>query len=331
MERSPERIILSRTDSIGDVMLTLPLAGLLKQWFPNIHITFLGRSYTAPILRCCEHVDSILTMEELEANNTADAVAKLRDLHADAIVHVFPEQRVAQWAKKAAIPIRIGTSHRWWHWFTANERVSFSRKNSDLHEAQLNVKLLAPFGITDQPSISELAALTGFRRIAPDRTVSDLVRSDRKCVILHPRSKGSAAEWGLDRFTELIELLDPEVYQVIITGTASEASEYRYGLPVHLPHVTDTGGKLNLDQLIALIGASDALIAASTGPLHIAAACGVKAIGLYPTQRPMHPGRWSPLGKDVHVLVNETAKELDVNKQVHAILPSEVLKVLSAN
>ncbi|MFZ1332392.1 MAG: glycosyltransferase family 9 protein [Flavobacteriales bacterium] len=330
MERSPERIILSRTDSIGDVMLTLPLAGLLKQRFPGVHLTFLGRSYTAPVLRCCVHVDSILTMEELEASGTSDPIAKLREINADAIVHVFPEQRVAQWAKKAALPIRIGTSHRWWHWFTANERVSFSRKNSDLHEAQLNVKLLAPFGITALPSIPELTALTGFRKAAPDSAVSDLVRSDRKCVILHPRSKGSAAEWGLDRFTELIELLDPEVYHVLITGTASEANEYRTGLPLHLPHVTDTGGKLNLDQLIALIGAGHALIAASTGPLHIAAACGVKAIGLYPTQRPMHPGRWSPIGKDVHVLVNETAKDLDVKTQVHAILPSEVLKVLTA-
>ena len=312
-------------------MLTLPLAGLLKQRFPNIHITFLGRAYTAPVLRCCAHVDSILTMEELEANNTVDAVAKLRDLNADAIVHVFPEQRIAKWAKQAGIPTRIGTSHRWWHWLTANERVSFSRKNSVLHEAQLNVKLLAPFGITQHPSIAELAALTGFKKPAPDGTVSELLRSDRKCVILHPRSKGSAAEWGLDRFTELIEQLDPATYHVFITGTATEAAQYRNGLPLLLPHVTDTGGKLNLDQLIALIGASNALVAASTGPLHIAAASGIKAIGLYPTQRPMHPGRWAPLGADVHVLVNDAAKNLTVEEQVHAILPSEVLTVLSAN
>lgn len=311
-------------------MLTLPLAGLMKERFPNVHITFLGRSYTAPILRCSRHIDAVVTMDELETNGGTSAVERLRAIHADAIVHVFPEQRIARWAKDAAIPSRIGTSHRWWHWLTANERVSFSRKKSDLHEAQLNVKLLAPFGIADVPTLTELAKLSGFTIPAPDKTVQELLRNDRNRVIIHPRSKGSAAEWGLDRFTQLIEQLDPNSYQVIITGTAKEAAGYRTGLPSNLPHVTDTGGTLDLDQLIALIGNCDALVAASTGPLHIAAACGIRAIGLYPTQRPMHPGRWAPLGADVQVLVNENAKDLDVGEQVHAIAPAEVLKALLA-
>ncbi|MCB0778620.1 MAG: hypothetical protein KDC03_03595, partial [Flavobacteriales bacterium] len=59
------------------------------------------------------------------------------------------------------------------------------------------------------------------------------------------------------------------------------------------------------DQLIALIGASDALVAASTGPLHIAAASGKRAIGLFAPRRPIHPGRWAPLGPDAHALVHD--------------------------
>ncbi|MFC7667381.1 glycosyltransferase family 9 protein [Hymenobacter humi] len=44
------------------------------------------------------------------------------------------------------------------------------------------------------------------------------------------------------------------------------------------------------------MAAADGLVAGSTGPLHLAAALGRHALGLYPPIRPMHPGRWAPLG-----------------------------------
>ncbi|MEZ4808369.1 MAG: glycosyltransferase family 9 protein [Flavobacteriales bacterium] len=324
----PGTIVVSRTDSIGDVMLTLPLLGRLRAHYPKARLVFLGRSYTAPVLRRCRHIDVVLTMEQLMEEHGGNAVDRLRSLQADAILHVFPDRQVAQWAKAAGIPHRIGTSHRWWHWFTVNERVNFSRRNSELHEAQLNLKLLEPFGITTIPNLAQLASDTGFGPIDPDPAIAELLRPGRRHVLIHPGSKGSAAEWGLDRFTELIRLLSPAQYQVILTGTQAEAESYRKHLPMGSVHVTDTGGRLSLDGLIALIGASDAMVAASTGPLHIAAAAGIRAIGLFPTQRPMHPGRWAPLGRDVHILVDEAHDHLDANAQVHAIDPERVLPLL---
>lgn len=327
--RWPETIIVSRTDSIGDVMLTLPMMGMLRGHYPKAKLVFLGRTYTEPVLRRCAHVDEVITLEELQANEGRDAVAILRRVNADAIIHVFPERHVASWAKRAGIPHRIGTGHRWWHWTTCNERVSFTRRNSPLHEAQLNTKLLAPFDITGVPSLEALTALYGFEPGKPNDTVRALLRNGRKHVVLHPLSKGSAVEWGLDRFTELIRLLDPARYHVLITGTESEAVRYRSVLPVNMQHVSDTGGQLSLDELITLIGASDALVAASTGPLHIAAASGIRTVGLFASQRPIHPGRWAPLGRDVHVLVDRSAARLeDPAAQVHAITPERVLRLL---
>ena len=34
IQHNYRKIIISRTDSIGDVVLTLPLAGLLKKYYP---------------------------------------------------------------------------------------------------------------------------------------------------------------------------------------------------------------------------------------------------------------------------------------------------------
>ena len=326
-ERS-EHIILSRTDSIGDVMLSLPMAGLLKRRFPNAYITFLCREYTVPVLERCMHIDNVLTLEDLTVNGDRGAVEALRQLHADAFVHVFPVGRIALWADRAGIPHRIGTNRRIWNWFHCNHRIPLSRRKSDLHEAQLNIKLLVPFGFTATPSLTELHQHSGFTAEVPDAHVRSLLDPGRKKVVLHPLSSGSAVEWGLDRFAELIHLIDPAHFQVIVTGTALEAERYREHLPLHLPNVTDAGGKLDLHQLISLIGASDALVAASTGPLHIAAACGIRAIGLYANVRPIHPGRWAPIGKDAHSLVDDHLGSDDPQQLIHAIKPVKVLNLI---
>jgi ADP-heptose:LPS heptosyltransferase len=325
----PEHILISRTDSIGDVMVTLPMAGLLKQRFPDVRISFLGRSYTTPVLGHCGHVDRVLDLNVLEQYGGEAAAMELRKLHIDTVVHVFPRREVAAWCKHAGIPQRIGTAHRWWHWLTCTDRPRFSRRRSDLHEAQLNLKLLAPLGILDTPSLAELATLSGFQAPAPDATTAALLRQDRIRVVLHTLSKGSAVEWGLERFASLIHGLDPTRYQVILTGTAAEAEHYRRALPMQLPHVTDVGGRVELSQLIALIGECHALVAASTGPLHIAAACGIRAIGLFADTPPIHPGRWSPLGSDVHVLTPPPdQRHKDPITQVGAITPDRVLALL---
>jgi len=329
VNKPPERILLSRTDSIGDVMLTLPLAGLLKRHFPGVRVAFLGRNYTAPVLHCCSHIDEVMTLDDLNNVDPAGSVQVLAASKADSVVHVFPQREVARWCKAAGIPQRIGTSHRWWHWPTCTDRVSFSRRKSDLHEAQLNVKLLAPLGVSDIPSLEDLAQLTGFQPSVMDDGVRALLVPGKRNIILHPLSKGSAVEWGTDRFAELIHALDPHRFQVIVTGTAAEAELYRKGLPLRSAHVTDAGGRLSLDRLIALIGASDALVAASTGPLHIAAACGKRAIGLYASKRPIHPGRWAPIGADAHALTSiGTYSGDDPVKQIRAIAPQRVVTLL---
>jgi len=296
----PRTIILSRPDALGDAVVTLSTAGWIKHHAPETRIIALVKEYTRPVWTNCDHVDTVITLEALRSGGAVD---QLRDLRADAIVHVFPHREVAQWAKRAGIPRRIGTSHRWWHWTTCNERVNFSRKRSDLHEAQLNIELLAPFGLA-VPGLPELANAIALRRPEVPAEIAAWSIPGRKRVILHPLL-GSGVGWGLHNFATLISALDPERWQVIITGTAAEAERYRAQLPLHRPHVRDAGGRLSLEQLMALIGASDALVAASTGPLHIAAALGIRAIGLYSMRRPIHPGRWAPLGRDAHALTDD--------------------------
>lgn len=282
-------------------MLTLPLCAWLKERFPRIQITFLGKSYTAPILRHYPAIDHVLLLDELEAGSLQEQVKRLQAGHYDAIVHVFPRKSLARLAKKAKIPMRIGTSHRLFHWTTCNVRLDFTRKNSPYHEAQLNFELLRPFGITDLPHFEELQAYTlAFGKHLDSVTLPITV--EQPYIILHPKSQGSAREWPIEKYIDLAHELVEKGYTVCFTGTANEGDAFRDLLPTH-PRIIDTTGKLTMEQLMRLIQGAQGLVACSTGPLHLAGFLQIRAVGLFISKRPMHPGRWQPLGLHATTLV----------------------------
>lgn len=325
------RILLSRTDSIGDVMLTLPMAGVLKGNFPDCQILFLGRTYTKAIISACEHIDGFINYDEIIKRDKKDQVEFIRDLNLDIFIHVFPVKEIAWLAKEAKVPRRVGTRNRLWHWFTCNNLIKLSRKNSELHESQLNMKLLSFLNIKTDLSLNVIAECYGFTKVRPlgNELFVNMLDKSKKKVIIHPRSKGSAKEWGLANYTKLISQLPNDKYQVFISGTNDDGIHLEQFINNN-PNAIDITGKLSLDEFISFINLCDALVAASTGPLHIAAALGKKAIGLFSPMRPIHPGRWSPVGVDAHALVfDENCEQCRSHKNCDCIQKIDVQKVVN--
>lgn len=312
--------LVSRTDAIGDVVLTLPVCGQLKQLFPGCRVVLIGRSYTAAVAAACPWVDEFLALDELLLLPEADRVRQLRSYAAAALIHVFPHKELARLGWRAGIPVRIGTRNRLFHWLTCNRLVALSRRNSLLHEAQLNLKLLAPLGGTTTPPLAEVAELVRLVPTVPVPPAIEALLQARQPgqlnVLLHPRSRGSAREWGLPHFSQLAQLLHAAGHRVFATGTAAEGAELATWLVENAPYLAaDLTGQLALPEFIACIAAADGIVAGSTGPLHLAAALGRHALGLYPPIRPMHPGRWAPLGPYADYLVFERPNCQDCRAQ----------------
>jgi ADP-heptose:LPS heptosyltransferase len=323
-----DKIIISRTDSIGDVILTLPLCVWLKKQFPQSELVFLGRSYTKDIITCFDVVDTFLNFDDFSSLPTSERIARLK---ADCIIHVFPNREIAALSKKAKIPMRIGTAHRIFHLLTCNYRLNFSRKQSLLHESQLNFELLKPLGLNETPSFDSLfQSLNHFNiptvSLPPEFSGIDFSNT----IILHPKSQGSAVEWPLEKYIELAQGLVQQKKTVIFTGTENEGKEFSAILPVH-PQIIDGSGKLNLKQLILLISSCEALVACSTGPYHIAGISGIKAIGLFSPRKPIHPGRWKALGdKSVALVFDSSCSNCKKGKACSCIENISVQSVLSA-
>lgn len=327
IDLNKKRVIISRTDSIGDVMLTLPICAWLKETYPEVELIFLGKGYTRSIVNAYSKVDRFVDWNDYLQSPKTERIQQFRALAADVIIHVFPDKEIAALAKKARIPVRVGTSHRAYHLVTCSHRVNFTRKKSNFHEAQLNHELLRPFGLVSLPELNQLIKSTSFFN-APNVALPKEYEMINNPVILHPKSQGSAKEWPIEKYIELAKALVDKGREVVFTGTENEGALFRDLLPVH-PSVIDTTGKLSLEQLIVLISKADSLVACSTGPLHIAGYLGVKAIGLFSPRRPIHPGRWRALGKNVSILMyDENCLTCAQKKDCNCIEDIPVLAVM---
>lgn len=298
-----KHIAISRVDSIGDVLLTLPITAWLKEQFPTCRITFFCRNYTAPIVKYYTAIDDIVKVDDLFTLPKSEQIDAIEKMGIDAIIHVFPKKELAKLFKKARVPLRVGTSHRLFHLNTCNKRLDFTRKKSPLHESQLNFELLRPFGLSEIPSIEQVNTYTSYFVSEKQALPSEFeMLLTKKYVLLHPKSQGSAREWPMEKYTALAEQLIVKGYDVVFTGTEQEGKLFRKEIPRDsLCH--DSTGKLSIDQLIWLIQNASALVACSTGPLHIAGFVDTKAIGLFVPRIPIHPGRWKPLGTLSRTLV----------------------------
>lgn len=311
------------------------MAGLIKQYYPNSKIFFLGRTYTKDVVNLSEHITEFLNYDEIEKLSFEKQKELIKNTKANLFIHVFPNKAIAKLAKAAKINTRIGTKSRIYHWFTCNKLITLKRKKSFLHEAQLNFKLLEPLSISSNISIADITNYYGFTNLPkPSEKIIGLIDYSKTNIVLHPKSKGSAREWGLDNFMLLAKQLDKNMYKVFVSGIKQDTEQVK--ALINMPNVVDITGRLSLQEFIAFINSADVLIAASTGPLHIAAALNKKAIGLFAPMRPIFPTRWAPIGKHAKVIVenkncNSCAKSIDcaciknikVNQVIKAITESE--------
>lgn len=306
MDLSKKRIILSKTNRIGDVVISLPVASLLKQAAPDCHITMLTTKYTQLLPAYFDAIDEVICWDEETIQS--NPVAALRAQQADIIIHLRAKKDIVKAAKMAKIPLRIGSTNRLYNWFYCNKLVKVNRKRHvPWHDAQLDIQTILPLTQQEMPSKEKIASLMQFKSIPTSEKVLSLLSPNKFNLILHPKSVTDAGkrEWPLEYFAKVITTLNPEQYNIFISGTEKDGEAVRKLLCEPYPFVHDLTGKLTLEEFIQLIQKADGLVAGSTGPLHIAASLGIHTLGLY-TPTPGHdPTRWGPLGKQANYLITD--------------------------
>lgn len=296
----PRRILIVRTDALGDLVLSLPLVAALKQKYPGCAVGLLVRPYAASVARAAQGVDEVVTWTDQDADSPArEGKATLQAGHWDAVVFAYPDAEVAIAAKKAAIATRCGTARRRHMFFRLTHRNWDGRKDSGGHESWHGLRLLMPFGVSAE---GDFRRATYLNSPHPDESVSAWLDAGGKgAVLLHPGSHGSAGNWPAERFAALALELAERGCVVGFTGTAGEGAAFSPFMPDNA-HVHSLFGAFNLSQLLAAQAHSAAVVASSTGPLHTASALGIPVVGIYGTKPPEWSRRWAPIGPSVSVV-----------------------------
>jgi heptosyltransferase III len=303
--QASKRILLVRTDRLGDVILTLPMLPLVRKCFPGAHIAMLLKKYTAELVEGNPYVNELLLYDDGRSLVPFGEMLKtIRAKRFDTAIVVYPTSRLAWLMFRAGVPVRIGSGYRYYS-LLFNRRVYEHRKDARRHELEYNLNLLKEVDcpIVGSPQFS-LKVTPEVRRKIERLFESLAIDSQKEIIIVHPGTGGSAREWPVEYFGWLATRLHAERgAQILITGAKGEESKVEEVLTGTKGKAIPLVGRLSLKELTEVITRASLFISNSTGPLHIAAAVGTPVVSMFPQITAMSAARWGPYTSKKRVLV----------------------------
>ncbi len=323
-----DRILISRSDRLGDLILALPFVETMKARYPECRIEVMASLYASPILEYNDNIDHIFRVQNdqlaIDKPYKKDLLRRLSQRGYRAVVALYPERRICQLFHRAGIDIRIGTAGRF-HSVFFSHHLFHSRKSNLKHEYQYNLDFLKFFRAG--PTIREPHVCLQQKEIDFAHRILKKAGIESSFVVLHPGSGGSAERWSIQRFIHLYQALTEAGLSVVVSGSESEKAtidEISSRLDIRMKNIM---GETDLRTLAAVLSLATVVVANSTGPLHVAAAVDTPVVGLYPGKAVMSPRRWGPLGVNHRVLQPSAVECHCPPKQCHCMETISVQQV----
>ena len=286
-------VVVSRCDRIGDLILSLPVLGLLRD-----------AGFERRILHCSPYASAVAEWAQFNGLCSkviaGDAVAD-SNLETDlngavglSLHHTEMTARLFRKAKLKSFGRRSSLSALWLHSKTFVQH----RSRVETSEMQYNLKLARGFLDWLRISVPEFRGLPALQ-VPP---VWGAAGVSKPGVVVAVSSLGSAKNWPLNRYLEWVRAQRAQSdRRITFLVAGSDAGERRKGLEdsgiLCENGISIQGDFASLKELIAWLASAEGVLASSTGPLHIAHAAGVPVIGIYPTEPRVETfARWRPDG-----------------------------------
>ncbi len=295
------RFLISRTDALGDVMVSLPVVNRILSRDPAAEIHLLVSPATAAVVRGLPGLAGVhLRDPEISPR------ALCERLRPDAVLNLGHRDRaVTVAAREAGVPIRVARARGLDQILAATHLLWAGRTGTGRHESQNLLEFLHPWGWQGgwpEPVRLELPLK------ARNEALEELEALPRPRLGIVLRGSGSGAFPSQAWWDRALPVLAGTGWTPIVLAPAGAGE---------LPP-TDLPG------LLSRIAACDAILTPSTGPAHLAAALGVPVLCLM-GKRPHHgPDRWAPLGARVQV-VQYPGPEADLEGGMDRLEPESLL------
>lgn len=288
-------LLIIKPSSLGDIVHGLQVATSLKAQVGGLRISWVVREIFAPIVRACEAVDRLYVFER---NAGAKGFIRLtKELRKTKFDYVFDMQgllRTGLMASRTIAEHKVGRSDaREWSGVFYSEKVPLPEDGKRSHALEILLQFCPVLGAKP-----ELRGTLRFREIDSLNLKFAQGRGGEKPIVMFPDSRRAEKCWnGFKQLTELI-LRDDKRHKVIWAGTnyVHDRGSYPAAQFVNLT------GNTSLVSLPALIKRADWVIANDSGPMHLAAALGVRVLAIFGPTDPRLFGPY-PLRSPNHVIV----------------------------
>lgn len=298
-----ERILILRTGALGDIIHTLPAVSGLRESFPRARIDWLVDCKWLPLLEGNPDVTSTIPMDRSDWRAVIAAVRNLRANRYTLTIDFQSLYRTAILSWITGAPKRAG--------FTADyvrepgAALCYTQRLKPVrnHKVEHNLELAESLGAR-AASIRFPVNISSDAKEYVGRVLS--ANGVTEYFVLSPGGGWGSKCWPPERYGELHRALAQRYpWRCVINFGPGERelAEIVRRTSGEPPPLTELFG---LPQLMALLRGAKFLVAADTGPLHLASALGTPVIGLYGPTDPARNGPYSP--KDV-VVRNATERE----------------------
>jgi ADP-heptose:LPS heptosyltransferase len=296
-----KRILIIRTDRVGDVVMITPMIRELRKTFPDAFIATLTQPYTKDIFLHNPHVNVCLT-DDLRKEEFWTVVKELRKYKFTDGLLVMPTERAAYQMFFAGIKNRVSVGHKLYSILTLIKGVSRNNYMPLRHEADYCMDLARKIGVVTDNIAPEIFLNEDERLQTLEFLRSKQVAEHDTKVFIHTGTRGSSPNWSEQKYLQLIKAIfeeyDDPTMKIILTAKEMSKEFLDDINTINSNRVINISNEIgSLRDLIKIIGMADIFICSSTGPAHLADALDVKAIVLH-CHRPMNCVKyWGILNK----------------------------------
>ena len=295
----PSHILVGMLLPIGDTLLATPALAVLRHRFPWAKISVLVSHSNAGILQDNPNVDSLIFVTERGSDPAivrfARGLSGIRKQDYDLVINLSPVGSIVlRMAGRYRHSLHVEMPPLWWlvggrsHWYRTRHAVD--------HYLRAIVSIL-DHRLTDEERQPRLY-LTARDRSSARRLLRECGLSPANLLVsMHVGGDGfnGRKRWAPQRFAEVANALIERfgAHVLLIGGNEDVAlSEEVSALIQH--SATILAGRTSLKETGALIEMSALFIGNDSCPLHISAAVGTPAVGIF---GPSNVKQFQPIGK----------------------------------
>ena len=287
------KVLVARTDRLGDVVLSLPVFAWLRENRPDWELQAIVAPASVPLVENDPAVARVWTWTEGGAVALAPGLAAERF---EAAILLWYDAPLARLLRRIGVRRRVGPLSKWSSWLLLRGGVRQARSRGRRHERDFNLLLAEKLAGRGGPWAEPVLHLSAEQSAAGRRFRAE-AGSPATLAFVHPGSGGSAVPWPAERFAAVARrLAERDGWRVFVTGGPADRAAVDRVLAAAGPRVGDLAGRYDLRGLLGVLSGGDLLVAPSTGPLHIAAALGLAVAAPYSPVPTQSVARWGARG-----------------------------------